>query len=72
MEEKKKVSLYKKMTPEELQGLLHLRKRGRKVLAKKGKVANTIGRSLRRELAKTNSFARARRRNAQNKRQRFV
>lgn len=37
MEEKKKVSLYKKMTPEELQGLLHLRKRGGRILAKKGK-----------------------------------
>lgn len=37
MEEKKKTALYKKMTPEELQGLLHLRKRGGKILAKKGK-----------------------------------
>ena len=37
MEEKRKTSLYKKMTPEELQGLLHLRKRGGKILAKKGK-----------------------------------
>lgn len=37
MEEKEKVSLYKKMTPEELQGLLHLRRRGGKILAKKGK-----------------------------------
>lgn len=35
--EEKKVSLYKKMTPEELQGLLHLRKRGGKILAKRGK-----------------------------------
>ena len=37
MDEKKKVSLYNKKTPEEVQGLLHLRRRGGRILAKKGK-----------------------------------
>ena len=35
--EMKKDKSYKKMTPEEVQGLLQMRKRGRRIPAKKGK-----------------------------------
>lgn len=33
----KKISLYKKMTSDEVQGLLHMRRRGGRINAKKGK-----------------------------------
>lgn len=34
---REKIAAYRKMTPEELQGLLMMRRRGGKVAAKKGK-----------------------------------
>lgn len=38
-ENKKKIQLYKKLSPEDLEGYLHLRRRGGKIPPKKGKGA---------------------------------